>query len=277
MADQDKEKKTQWHSPMYRGLQLDLRGNTLRFDDNVCLSEEALRIDVVIEKDADIRVEKDIGAIFRVHNICELKSETDYFSVDDYAKVVYGYAGIYASLYSVCVNDITITIVVSKYPQKLVKFLEEERGLRVENKGNGIHYVVGDAFPVQILETKKLSKNNIFLRNLRSNLTQAELQETLQALEKAGVTDKRDAYLECLVRANWNTFREVIRMMPEFKEIFLETAEEDGWLEERDRKIARETARETAREIARGLKQDNIPLNVIVKNTGLTLQEVEAI
>ena len=189
--------------------------------------------------------------------------------IDDYAKVI-GYAGIYASLYSVCMTDITITIVIAKYPRKLVKYLKEKRGLAVVDKGNGIHYIE-DAFPVQILETKKLK--NIFLRNLRSNLTPIELKETLQALEKAGVTNKRDVYLERLLSANWNTFREVINMMPALKELFLATAEEDGWLEEWGQK--REIKK--AREIAKGLKQDNAPLSMIVKNTGFTLQEVEAL
>ena len=43
----------------------------------------------------------------------------------------------------------------------------------------------------------------------------------------------------------------------------------DEWRQKRDL--------EKAREIARGLKQDNVPFSVIVKNTGLPLQEVEAL
>ena len=58
-------------------------------------------------------------------------------------------------------------------------------------------------------------------------------------------------------------------MIPELKERFLETAEQDGWLTDRDR--------QRDIEIARGLKVDNVPVQVIVKNTRLTLQEVEAL
>jgi hypothetical protein len=131
-------------------------------------------------------------------------------------------------------TDITITIVVTKYPQKLVKFLKNERSLQIEYQGNGIFYVVGDIYPVQIVETKKLSDNNLFLKNLRNNLTVVEMKTILHALEDAGVTDKRDAYLTCIIESNLDIFREVSQMSPEFKTRFLEIAEEDGWLKERD-------------------------------------------
>ena len=268
MAAQEKEKKTMWHSPIYRGLQLDLRGNSLKFQDEFPLSEEALIIDAVVWKEPDVQIAKDIGRIFKGHNVFEFKSEKDSFSTDDYAKVI-GYASFYAGLKSVPMTDITISIIVTMYPREVVRFLEEERGLEVQKKGDGIHYVIGDIYPVQILETKALSQNNLFLRNLRSNLTPLELRETLQALEKAGVMDRRDAYLECITKANWKTFREVIEMSQSFKELFLETAEEDGWLDEWGKK--------KIKEVAKGLKVDNVPVEIIVKHTKLTLQEVEAL
>ena len=266
------EKKTKWHSPIYRGLQLDLREAVLHFDDNVSLSEEALEIDAVIVKDADVQVENDIGAIFKGHNICEFKSETDYFSIADYSKVI-GYASLYSAFKNVLMTDVTITIIVTKYPQKLVKFLESSRSLKVQDKGNGIHYVIGDIYPVQLLETKKLSENNLFLKNLRSNLTTVDMQKTLQALKEAGVVDKRDTYLECLIKTNPGAFREVVKMSEAIREIFLKAGEEDGWLDDWSKK----KIKDRDIEIARGFKQDNIPLSVIVKNTGLSLQEVEAL
>jgi len=58
-------------------------------------------------------------------------------------------------------------------------------------------------------------------------------------------------------------------MSAEAKEIIMTTAEEIGWFQERDRK------RDI--EIARALKQDKIPIDIIVKSTNLTLQEVEAL
>ena len=246
LADHKNEKKTKWHSPIYRGLQLDLRGNPLQFEDNMSLSEEALEIDAVIIKDANVQVEKDIGEIFKGYNICEFKSVTDYFSISDYAKVI-GYASLYSALKGADMTDITITIVVTKYPQKLVKYLSQKRNIQVQDRGNGIHYVIGDIYPVQILETKKLSDDNLFLKNLRSNLTNVEMKKMLQALEEAGVVDKRDVYLACIIDSNLEVFREVMNMVPELKERFLEMAEEDGWLDERDIEKAKAMAKKLLR------------------------------
>ena len=270
--EKQKEKKTKWHAPMYRGLQLDLRGSQLHFEDNISLSEEALEIDAVIIKDAKIKVNKDIGAIFRKYNVCEFKSVTDHFSISDYAKVI-GYASLYSAFKNVDMTDITITIVVAKYPQKLVKYLTQERNLQVLDNGNGIHHIMGDIYPVQILETKKLSDDNLFLKNLRNNLTITEMKKTLQALGDAGVVDRRDSYLACLIDTNYKIFEEVITMVPDFKERFLESGERHGWFTDRDRK----KSMEKVLEIARGLKEDNVPFNIIVKNTGMTFQEVEAL
>jgi len=68
--------------------------------------------------------------------------------------------------------------------------------------------------------------------------------------------------------ANLNAYREASKMYPTLREC-LDQLDEDGWFDERDMK--------KAKEIAKGLKQDNVPFNVIVKNTGITLQEVEAL
>ena len=46
-------------------------------------------------------------------------------------------------------------------------------------------------------------------------------------------------------------------------------AESLGWLEE--------LKKNEAREIARGLMKDNVPIQVIERNTGLTVQEIEAL
>jgi len=58
-------------------------------------------------------------------------------------------------------------------------------------------------------------------------------------------------------------------MSAEAKELIMGHAESLGWLEEAEQK--------KAREIARGLKKDNVPIQVIERNTGLTAQEIEAL
>jgi len=137
---------------------------------------------------------------------------------------------------------------------------------------DGIYQINGDTFPVQILESKELSEEkNLFLKNLRSNLDIATAKRTVDAYKAIKEFESKNAYIYRLAGANPAIFKELMSVSDTaIREVVVRAlAEEGGWLQERDL--------EKAREIARGFKQDNIPLTVIVKNTGLSLQEVEAL
>ena len=62
-------------------------------------------------------------------------------------------------------------------------------------------------------------------------------------------------------------------MIPELKERFLDTAEQDGWIDER----VQRRVKERDIEIAKDLKMNNVPLSLIANTTKLTIQEVEAL
>ena len=66
---------------------------------------------------------KNIGKIFRKHNIIEYKSPDDYLSIDDFY-LVYAYACLYKSdtlsIDEISAEEITITFVCSKYPKTLI-------------------------------------------------------------------------------------------------------------------------------------------------------------
>jgi len=145
------------------------------------------------------------------------------------------------------------------------------RNLTVEYQGKGIHYVIGDIYPIQILEIKRLSDDNIFLKNLRRNLTSVEMKKTLHALEDAGVTDKRDVYLSCIIDTNWEIFKEVVRMIPDFKERFMEAGEEEGWFIERDKKRDIEKAKKS---ISRGYSAEDV---AAIMDIPLALLELETL
>ena len=270
MAEQDKG-KVYWHTPFFEGLQLELHQyrDHLIFEDEHQLSKEALIVDVlVIKKEKGIKIDKDIGRIFRGHNLVEFKSETDSLSIRDYNKVM-GYAYIYSSFSVIPLSDITVTFALTVYPEALEKYLENEFQQKIEDMGNGVYYINDGYFPIQILESKRLSKENLFLRNLRSNLTAEDAVNVVKAYGKLKDVEKKNAYIDGLIKANLGTFREAMKVSESVKELFLEAAEENGWFESREAK--------KAKEIARGFKLDGVPISVIVKNTGLTLQEVEAL
>jgi len=240
----DGKGKIYWHDPFFKGLKLVLHEYPLEFEKEYQLSEESLKVDVVVKKEKDIQIDKDIGKIFKSHNLFEFKSEKDTFSIWDYSKII-GYAGLYSSFRKVLTTDITISIVLTIFPRKLVDFLEIERHLTIQYIGDGIHYIKGDIFPIQILESKKLSSENLILKHLRSDLNAIELRETLQSYTELAPIDAKCAYLNGLIQANPKIFVEVMKMSGAMMEIvyqaigehglsenLLKSAEKNGWLED---------------------------------------------
>jgi hypothetical protein len=200
----DEQGKIYWHESFFEGLKLVLYPykDVLTFENEHQLSKEALKIDVlVVKKEKGVIIEKDIGRIFKGHNLFEFKSEKDSLSIRDYNKVI-GYANLYSSFLDVPLSDITVSFALTVFPRELVKYLETEMNQTVQKSGDGIYYVEGEKFPVQILESKELSHENLFLRNLRSNLSVADVTETLKAYDELKAIEKKDVYLDRLFQAN---------------------------------------------------------------------------
>ena len=77
----ESRERSHWHDAFYEALRLELHDyrDVLHFENEYRLSREALRMDVlVIKKDSDAVIDKNIGRIFRAYNIFEFKSENDY-------------------------------------------------------------------------------------------------------------------------------------------------------------------------------------------------------
>ena len=218
-AESATQDKIHWHEAFYEALQYELSNykDYLIFENEKLLSKEALKMDVlIIKKSKDIRIEKNIGRIFEGHNIFEYKSETDYLSVNDYNKVL-GYALLYASFEKISLSDVTISFAVSRHPRKLLKYLEDERQLKVEEVEAGIYYVTGDIISIQILEQRKLSSgDNLFLKSLRSDVDSSDVYDIAELWEKEG-WGRKNKFLEIVMRANKSKFREVSGMSAELK------------------------------------------------------------
>ena len=268
----DEHGKIYWHDAFFEALQLEFYQykDALHFDDEYRLSEEALRMDVlVIKKDKHVQIDKNIGKIFKEHNIFEYKSESDGFSLWDYNKSL-GYALLYSSFEQVPMSEITVSISLTIYPRELVKFLQNERGLTIQELSKGIYYVEGDIVPVQILESKHLpSESNIFLRNLRTNLSAEDMLKTLQSYKERKPLNDKCVFLDRLVKANPSAFTEVLNMSEAVKEIFLEGAEKYGWLED---KLV-----DNKKKIAKKLLLLGDPIEKVAEATELPLETVRAL
>ena len=68
-------------------------------------------------------------------------------------------------------RELTITFVCSHYPREMLRHLEEMRGITATFQDDGIYYLTGDAIPIQLLITHKLTQDeNYWLQNLRTDL-----------------------------------------------------------------------------------------------------------
>ena len=232
-----------WHPAFYAGIQIELLddADNLEFESEHLLSKKPMQIDIlIIKKESDRPVKKNIGRFFRKRNILEYKSPDDSLSVDDFYKV-YGYACFYksdtAAVNEIPLEELTITLVSEGYPRELIRHLRDVRGYKVENTEDGIYSVAGDKIPIQILVTRQLSrKENLWLRSLTNKL---DTRENAKLLVEDYVEHKKNnlhkAVIETIMRANQKVFEEVNGM----SDIFMEIVQEKF-----DRKLKEEVDKE---------------------------------
>ena len=129
---------TYWHPAFFAGIQIELEedADNLVFENEHQLGTKPMEIDVlIIKKEKDRPVKKNIGRIFRKYNIVEYKSPEDHLDIDVFYKT-----GAYGSLYKSfgetvderAADDITITIIRDAKPEGLFRYFKEH-GIRMTN------------------------------------------------------------------------------------------------------------------------------------------------
>lgn len=213
----------QWHPAFFASIQIEFEDeeSKLIFENEHQLGTKPKEIDVlIIKKNSKEPIHKNIGRIFRTHNIVEYKSPTDYLSVDDFYKV-YAYACFYKADSptegSIPAEEITITFVCKKFPYKMVQHLKEMRKFNIVNVGPGIYSIEGDVFGMQLLVTSRLpEENNLWLRNLTNDLTDKNAaQKLIHSYEKHKQNNNYKSAMNIIVRANTKLFQEEDKSMCE--------------------------------------------------------------
>ena len=229
----EKEKDLQWHPAFFASIQIELakEAHKLIFENEHTLSTKPMLIDVVIiKKNSDDKIQKNIGRIFRKYNIIEYKSPTDYLSVDDFYKV-YGYTCFYKSAAKnenqIPVDELTITFVCKNYPYKFMEHLQKSRKNTMRKVEKGIYYIYGDIFPIQVIVTSRLSKDvNLWLKGLTNDLKKKDI---ITKLSEEYLEHKRDelykSAMAVIIKANRGEFREVSTMCEAILEVFKEEHE----------------------------------------------------
>ncbi|MBP3610432.1 MAG: Rpn family recombination-promoting nuclease/putative transposase [Lachnospiraceae bacterium] len=248
------EKLLQWHAAFYAGIQIELEAEAqeLVFEQEHMLGTKPMQVDVlIIKKNTEKRIQKNIGRMFKKHNLVEYKSPKDYLSIDDFYKVL-GYACFYKSdsgkVDEIKIEEMTITFVCSHYPGKMLRHLETKWRLRIEKQEEGIYYITGSVFQIQLLVTTRLSEeNNLWLKYLTDDISENTVAEKL--LQEYGKHMKNHLYesmMNIIVRANAEMFQEVRSMC----EALLELMKDE--LEAREREVL---SRGLSQGLSEGLSQ----------------------
>ena len=231
---EQEKRRLSWHPAFGAVLRIELERelDLLEIVDERQLTKEPLQVDVlIVKKEKDIRLEKNIGRIFKSYNIIEYKSPEDYLSINDFYKV-YAYACLYQSdtdrVMEVDPREITLTFVCMRYPRKLLGHLKETRGMRVSRQGDGIYYLEGDTLAMQLLVTGELSeRDNYWLQHLRGNLKEGrELQDLMERYERHRHSKWYQAAMDLIVRANWDRMKEEKEMCEALRELFADELRE---------------------------------------------------
>lgn len=207
------DRRIQWHPGFIAALDLELREyrSDLQFEKEYNLNTKPLEIDLlVIKKTADVRIENEVGRIFRKYNILEYKSPDDSLNIDTFYKV-----GAYASLYKaygktvdeISAKEVTVSFVRERRPSRLFRYFQKHGEYSVSNPYPGIYYVEGNVlFPTQVIVTREIEADeHVWLKALSSQMRPEDMkqlfQETLR-LPKQYDRDLAESVLEVSVRAN---------------------------------------------------------------------------
>ena len=122
------EERIDWHAAFKQALVLefDQYADVLEIKPDYTLNAEPLQIDaVIIKRLKKTVIQKKIAAIFTDVNIIEYKSPDVYVSVQEFEKTLV-YFHLYASLEKVSVGDLSLTLIVNKYPGIVEEYLKKE-------------------------------------------------------------------------------------------------------------------------------------------------------
>ena len=160
-----------------------------------------MQIDVLVKNKKHVKLKKNIRRIFRQYNIIEYKSPAD---------------------------ELTITFVCYHYPRNMLRKLEQDRKMAVEQEDSGIYYLVGDAIPIQLVIVPKLSKeHNYWLNNLRNDLKAgSEIRNFIESYSKNKNSKLYQSLADAVMRANWEKLKEGSNMCEALKELFADDLKE---------------------------------------------------
>jgi hypothetical protein len=197
-----------WHPAFFQALQAELIEflPVLEFIKEYKLTKGSQRIDVIVKKQPDAVITKNIGRFFKTHNIFEYKSPKDTLTRDDFYKTL-GYCFSYADKEHILHSDITMSLAASKYPAELFDFL---RSYPIEKFDEGIYYIGGWAVPIQIVVSDELREEDyLLLTALHPALAEDKIRQTFSETDRRREIVDLGAYVQIIFDVNNDTIQEM--------------------------------------------------------------------
>ena len=263
MSDNLEVLNISWHPGFYGAAELEFLSNKgdLEFQREYNLSKEPVRMDLlIIKKLSDVRIENELGHIFKKFNVVEYKNPDDALTIDDYYKTV-GYACLYKglgeSVDQIPADELTISIFRESCPREMFKAMKK-MGLEIEERYPGIYYISGKQalFDTQIIVTKQLEKETH--RTLRVLSKHVQEEDVRAFVEKAGKMTEPgdrnniDAVLQVSVSANREIYEAIRRCDKIMCDALRELMKED--FEETKQETKQETLLETIKNLMDTMK-----------------------
>lgn len=113
----------------------------------------------------------------------------------------------------------------------MIRHLKKYRNLEISKIEDGIYYIIGDEFPMQLIITKELNPGeNLWIQSLRKNIkSKKEIEFLLKMYEGKKHSKLYQAAMNAITRANWKTMVEVKKTMCDaLKELMEEEFQEYG-------------------------------------------------
>jgi len=229
------EDKIQWHPVFATAFKLELQDyypQVLDIQEEYQLTSKPLEVDIlVIKKLKDVSILKNIAKIFRGHNIVEYKSPDDYLSIDDYYKVkayTYLYKTLGEHVDEIKVDNLTVTMVSSGFPDKMVAHICSAQKVEVKKQEDGIYSIEGEDIQSQIIVVDELPKReNRYIRLLTKRLN---IRDEISLFLKEYARNPKDSRYELLMNAVSES--NIIQVMEVYRMARVLTLEEEKAIEE---------------------------------------------
>lgn len=196
-------------------------------------------------------------------------------SIDDFYKIksyAYLYKSIRKRVNEIDIDDLTITMVSSSYPEKMIAHIKQKQGIIINNEVEGIYSLSGSDIESQIIVIDELPKReNRYVRLLTKKMNIKDDINTFFTEYSKNYKDSRyEMLMEILYTANINQVVEVLEMAKVL------TREEEQAL---DRLVSKFNLNKKWRdeekfEIALNALKEGADIDFIVKITGLSKDDV---